>query len=137
MALEILNLGKELRHKEDPKTGLPLEKEPMEWREITEVRATGKDVAALKDEFKDVSQVHLQQAWNRRQINGEETLSGPTGRRVAVEGSVVEKYKQRGYGRLALRPSFVVNGFGGMRQAGLRHATYRYSNGQRETIVEE
>lgn len=137
MSLEVVDLGKEYRHKEDPETGLPLESEPLEERSITEIRATGKDVEALRGEMKESAQVTAHQAWNRRQMFGEETLSSPLGKRVAVEGSLVEQYKRKGYGRMATRPTFTVNGFGGMKRAGLHRARYRYSGGVCETILEE
>lgn len=135
--LEVLDLGKTLRHKEDPTTGLPLENEPLEESTGTEIRATGKDVRALFGEMRESAQITAHQAWNRRQLNGEEVLSSPLGKRVAVEGSLVDQYKRKGYGRLATKPMFVVNGFGGMKRAGLHRARYRYSGGVCETLLEE
>lgn len=137
MALEVLNLGKQLRHKEDPETGLPLEREPLEWTEITETRATGKDVEALKGQMREAGLVGMQQAHNRRQKYGVETLSTPNGQPLEVPAPLIDTYRQRGFGQAALKTSFRVDGFGGMKALGLRRITIRYHNGAREITREE
>lgn len=135
--LEVKSLGKELRHKLDPDTGMPLEFEPPEWQEQVEVRASGKDVDALRGVFKESSQRALHQAHNFRQKAGSERLPSPDGKMVEVPGFLVDNYRSMGFGKVASKPSFRMSGFGGMKREGLRRCRYVYRNGERITLMEE
>lgn len=137
MSIERVHLGKELRHQEDPKTGLPMEHEPLVETEVYEDRATGGDVQALLGEMREASQVHLQQAYNREQAFGVAEISDPDGRPVRVLGNEIEAYEKRGFNRAALKATFRINGFGGMKREGLKRVKIRYRNGIREVIREE
>ena len=135
--LEVKSLGKELRHKTDPETGMPLDREPPEWQEQLEVRASGKDVDALRGAFKESSQRAMHQAENWRKKAGSERLPSPDGKMVEVPGFLVDSFRSQGFGRVSVRPTFTVRGFGGMKREGLRRARYVYRNGERITLMEE
>lgn len=137
MAVEEISLGKELRHKRDPETGLPLEHEPPEWNEITEVRATGRDVRALLGGMKDEAQREQHWAENLRRKVGVELLRSPDGKLTKIPGPLVETYRDRGFGRARVRPGIAVSGFGGMQREGLTRLVIRYSGGERTVVKEE
>lgn len=128
---------KVLSYKKDPETGESLENEAPIVSEEYERTATGDDAVALLGEMKDWGQASLQQAWNRENRYGTETLSDPNGRPIKLLGTEVDRYREKGYGQKGLRPTFTVNGFGGMKRSGLRHFKVRYSNGMREVLLEE
>ena len=135
--LEVKSLGKELRHKLDPETGRSLDREPPEWQDQVEVRATGKDVQALRGVFKDSSQKQLHQAHNFRNAEGSERLPSPDGKMFEIPGFLVDNYKSMGFGKRATRPSFSMSGFGGMKKEGFTRCKYVYRDGQRVTLMEE
>lgn len=135
--LEVKSLGKELRHKLDPDTGMPLEYEPPEWQEQVEVRASGKDVHALRGVFKESSLRSMHQAENFRKKGGSELLPSPDGKMVEVPGFLVENYRSMGFGKVASKPSFRMSGFGGMKRDGFTRCRYVYRDGERVTLKEE
>ena len=123
---------KEMRQKEDPATGQYVPGSRPEFSEFTEVKATGKDVAALLGEMKESSQATLQQAWNLDQSVGVVDLPDPDGRTVRIRADQFQEYRARGYGQRSMKTSFSVQGFGQMRKQNVLKQRVTYSGGSRK-----
>lgn len=129
---------KVITFRKDPETGESLENEaPIVSEQYERTADNPRDVKALLGEMKDWGQISLQQAWNRERKYGTEDLSNGVGNPVRVLGNQVERYRASGYGQKALKATFAVNGFGGMKRDGLRKAKYVYRGGVRETVYEQ
>lgn len=114
--------------------GKPVEKWIPQW----EVNATGKEVHELEGIFKESAPQMMHETWKEWQSIGEETITKPDGSTDVVRADQVKNYRQiDGFCVKATRPTFVVNGFGGMRAAGLTRCRIRYHNGEREILEEK
>jgi hypothetical protein len=111
--------------------GKPVEKQIPQW----EIRATGKEVQELRGAFKDTAPQMMHETWKQWKSIGEETITKPDGSTDVVRADWVDTYRQHeGFCVRSIRPTFTVDGFGGMKAAGLTRIKIRYHNGQREVL---
>lgn len=100
-----------------------------------EINATGKEVNELEGIFKDSAPQMMHETWKEWKSIGEETITKPDGTTDVVRADWVDRYRQQdGFCKAAVRPTFAVDGFGGMKAAGLTRMRIRYHNGQREIL---
>lgn len=128
MAIEKVWLPKEARIKKDGTTEIV---EP--W----EIRATGKDVQALKGALKENAEKEFHEHVQEDEKIGMEKITRPDGSVDEVRADWVPRLRQEyGFCRHAVRSSISINGFGSMRARGLTRYKAIYRDGVR-TVVEE
>ena len=114
--------------------GKPYMKAIPQW----EINATGKEVNELEGIFKDSAPQMMHDTWKEWQSVGEATITKPDGSTDVVRADHFENYRQMpGFCVKATKPTFMVNGFGGMKAAGIRRMKIRYHNGEREILEVE
>ena len=125
---------KELEPRYEPAVGddgKPYMKAVPQW----EINATGKEVNELEGIFKGSATQMMHDSWKEWQSIGEATITKPDGSTDVVRADHFENYRaQAGFCEKATKPTFVMNGFGGMKAAGITRMKIRYHNGQREIL---
>lgn len=117
----------EMRPQVDQKTGQYVDGSAYVPSQFTTVKATGSDVAALLGEMKESSRVTLQQAYNLDQSVGVLDVPDPDGRSVRIRANQEAELRARGYCQKSMKPSFLVQGLGKMRQQNVARQTVRWT----------
>lgn len=100
-----------------------------------EIRASGREVQELRGVFKDSAPQMMHESWQKAQRIGLTKITKPDGTSDEVLADKEALYRQQpGFCVSAVRPTFTMPGFGGMKAAGLTRMRIRYSNGEREIL---
>lgn len=111
--------------------GKPVTKMIPQW----EINATGKEVHELDGIFKDSAPQMMHETWKEWKEIGETVITRPDGSKDTIRADKEQLYRNHeGFCVHAVRPTFSVDGFGGMKRAGLTRFKARYVNGQREVL---
>lgn len=118
------------KYETDPETGEEDRSKTPRLVDEVEVKATGKEVAELKDVFRESAWRHQNQIQARRKKYGVVKLTDPQGNVGEVFGHEEERYRKLGWGRHSTRPTFSV-GFGETKYpTRFRRTKYKYVDGQ-------
>lgn len=111
-------------------------KEIPQW----EIRATGKDVQALRGAFKDSAPQMMHEGWKEWQSIGETKITRPDGSTDVVRADKEALYRsQPGFCVHATRPTFTCNApwEGSLKRLGIRRQKILYRDGQRIVLEEK
>lgn len=129
--LEKVYFEKQHRTSVNHETGLEETKQVQPW----EIRATGRKTQELKGAFKDSGPEMMHEGWKEWNSIGETKITRPDGSVDTVRADKEEMYRnQPGFCETATRPTFNVDGFGGMKRLGLTRLKIRFHNGEREVL---
>ena len=114
-----------------------------------EINATGKEVYELEGIFKNSAPDMMHETWKEWKSIGEETITKPDGSTDVVRADWVDRYKaHEGFCVKSIRPTFSMDGMGGMRAQGIVRQKIKwtregkevhtvYADGRKETTFEE
>lgn len=108
MAITEKVIRKVPQYHKDPETGEEDQTKTPKLVDEVEVRATGKDVEALRPAFEKAAWIKRNQLAARRKKYGVMKLTDPTGKPDEIFANEEEKYRKIGWGRHATRPTFSV-----------------------------
>lgn len=125
------------RYHEDPETGEEDRSKTPRLVDEVEVRATGKDVEALRPAFAKGAEIRQNQSAARRKKYGVTRITDPQGNVGEIFPHEEEKYRALGWGQAATRPTFSVP-FGERRYAkGFSRTIYKYVDGELTVVSRE